>query len=111
MDEDEFLEITDPNGPDYEPSQDEIEEYAAWLGADVSVDRDLFWIAIDALMAPIPKGWKLYQRKDGTGDPFYFNSKTGESLWDHPLDQHFKDIFHFVKTCDLNFEIKTPSFF
>ena len=41
----------------------------------------------------LPPGWKVYQRKDGTGDPFYFNSRTGESLWDHPLDAHFKELF------------------
>lgn len=93
MDSDSFVEIEDPNGQGYEPTEREVEEYAEWLGADLIKDRDLFWIAREALKAPIPKGWKLYQRKDGTGEPFYFNGKTGESLWDHPLDQYFKDKF------------------
>ena len=89
---DEFVELDDPNAG-VEPSDQEIEEYAEWLGADLQKDRDLFWIAKEALMAPIPDGWKLYQRKDGSGEPFYFNQKTGESLWDHPLDKHYKELF------------------
>lgn len=97
METDAYVEIEDPNSDDYEPTQAEVEEYAKWLGADVSKDRDLFWIAQEALKAPIPTGWKLYQKKDGSGEPFYFNSKTGESLWDHPLDQHYKDMFEQEK--------------
>lgn len=93
MESGSFIEIPDPNANDYEPTDKEIEDYAEWLGADLKNDRDLFWIARDALKAKIPPGWKLYQRKDGSGDPFYFNSDTGESLWDHPLDSHFKKLF------------------
>ena len=59
----------------------------------MNTDQDLFWIAKEALKAPIPPGWKLYQRKDGTGEPFYFNGKTGEFCWDHPLDSHYKELF------------------
>ena len=88
-----FIEMPDPNAGDYEPTEKEIEDYAEWLGADIKTDRDLFWIAREALKAKIPPGWKLYQRKDGSGDPFYFNSETGESLWDHPLDAHYKQLF------------------
>lgn len=85
--------MPDPNAGDYEPTDKEVEDYAEWLGADVNADKDLFWIAREALKAKIPPGWKLYQRKDGSGDPFYFNSDTGESLWDHPLDAHYKQLF------------------
>ena len=91
--DDDFVEIPDPNLDGYEPSEQEIQEYAEWLGADLNKDQDLFYIAKEALKAPIPQGWKLYQRKDGTGEAFYFNSKTGESLWDHPLDSHYKELF------------------
>lgn len=87
----DFIEVKQPFNNT--PTQEEIEDYAEWLGADLQNDRDLFWIAKEALQAPIPPGWKLYQRKDGTGEPFYFNLKTGESLWDHPLDAHYKELF------------------
>ena len=28
-----------------------------------------------------------------TGDVYYFNFATGESLWDHPMDGHYKELF------------------
>lgn len=97
-----FVEIPDPNANDYEPTDQEIREYAEWLGADLQNDKDLFWIAREALKAKIPPGWKLYQRKDGSGDPFYFNSDTGESLWDHPMDEHYKKLFAEEKEKKMN---------
>jgi hypothetical protein len=72
MDED-FTEIPDPNGENHEPTEPEIIDYIEWLGGKLPEDRDLLWIARDAMKAPIPPGWKLYQRKDGSDEPFYFN--------------------------------------
>lgn len=92
MEKVEYIELDDPALDNYEPAAEEIEEFAVWLGADPKQDRELFWIAKDALKAKIPAPWKFYQRKDGQGEPFYFNPVTGESLWDHPLDQHFRDL-------------------
>jgi len=94
---DEFIEKLDPVTPDYEPTQEEIEEYATWLGANLETDRSLLWIARDALKSPIPEGWKLYERKDRASEPFYFNTKTGESLWDHPHDEYFRELFRKEK--------------
>jgi len=76
----------------YEPTLEEIEEYAAWLGMDLLKDRDLFWIASAALKEPVPKPWKPC-RMDGTEDIFYFNFDTGESIWDHPCDLRFKLVY------------------
>ena len=96
---DELEEIFDQNE---ELSEDDIQAYAEWLGADIEKDQDLFWIAREALMAPLPDGWKIFQKKDRTQEPFYFNSKTGESLLDHPLDQHYKELFAEEKKKKLN---------
>lgn len=87
-----FIEIDDPANT-YVPSQSEIEEFARWLGAELPRDKSLLWIAKEALTAQIPPPWKYYQRKDGTGEPFYFNPLTGESIWDHPLDRQYKQLF------------------
>eukprot|EP00931_Biecheleriopsis_adriatica_P074543 TRINITY_DN48582_c0_g1_i1.p1 TRINITY_DN48582_c0_g1~~TRINITY_DN48582_c0_g1_i1.p1 ORF type:complete len:306 (-),score=64.87 TRINITY_DN48582_c0_g1_i1:87-1004(-) len=77
--------------PDYEPAQEELEEYAAWLGMDLEADRDLFWIARAGLKETCPEPWKPCQTE--SGDIFYFNFKTGDSIWDHPCDQHYKDLY------------------
>ena len=35
--------------PNYEPSQDEVLEYAKWLGMDLDHDKELFWVAREGL--------------------------------------------------------------
>ena len=59
---DDFVEISYPNLDDYEPTEQEV-EWCTLLGADLNEDQDLFSIAREALKAPIPPEWKLYQRK------------------------------------------------
>ena len=82
--------------PNYVPSEDEILEYAKWLGMDLKKDRDLFWVAKEGLMAPLPKNWKPCKTKD-TEDIYYFNFQTGESTWDHPCDGYYKRLFEEEK--------------
>jgi hypothetical protein len=49
------------------------------------------WIARKGVMAPLPKGWKPCQ--DQINDQiYYFNFETGESVWDHPCDDIFKNM-------------------
>jgi hypothetical protein len=43
---------------DYEPTEEEVLEYAKWLGMDIESERDLFWIAREGLKAPLPENWK-----------------------------------------------------
>jgi centrosomal protein CEP164 len=35
--------------PDYVPSEEEVSEYAKWLGMDPEKDGDLLWIAREGL--------------------------------------------------------------
>uniref|UniRef100_A0A0G4I5T8 WW domain-containing protein n=1 Tax=Chromera velia CCMP2878 TaxID=1169474 RepID=A0A0G4I5T8_9ALVE len=79
----------------YEPTSEEVKEYAEWLGMDLEKDVDLFWIAREGLKAPLPESWKPCQTAEG--DIFYFNYQTGESKWDHPCDEHYKQLFEKKK--------------
>ena len=36
--------------PNYSPSQQEVVEYAKWLGMDLEKDADLFWIGMFMLL-------------------------------------------------------------
>jgi len=74
--------------PNYEPTQKELEEYAQWLGIDLEKEKELMFLAREGLKAPLPEEWKPC--KTDTGDVYYFNFSTGESIWEHPLDDHFK---------------------
>ena len=50
--EDQFLdEEIDEN---YDPTKDEIIEYANFIGMDLLNDQDLFYIAKEGLKAPLP---------------------------------------------------------
>ena len=84
--------------PNYVPTQDEILEYAKWLGMDPDKDTDLMWIAREGLKAPLPQDWKPCKTKD-TEEIYYFNFSTGESSWDHPCDEFYRKLYadHLAK--------------
>ncbi len=70
-----------------------VEEHARYLGMDPA-DPDhseLMWIAEEALTAPLPDDWEQGVTDDGT--PYFFNVETKESVWDHPLDEHYQKVF------------------
>ena len=77
----------DSSGVVHPPSEDEIAAYGEWLGLSAD-DSDLMWIPRQALQTPIPTPWVECQTEEG--DVFYFNSKTRESIWDHPCDSYYK---------------------
>eukprot|EP00197_Chlamydomonas_leiostraca_P012415 CAMPEP_0202877334 /NCGR_PEP_ID=MMETSP1391-20130828/30497_1 /ASSEMBLY_ACC=CAM_ASM_000867 /TAXON_ID=1034604 /ORGANISM="Chlamydomonas leiostraca, Strain SAG 11-49" /LENGTH=96 /DNA_ID=CAMNT_0049559353 /DNA_START=141 /DNA_END=427 /DNA_ORIENTATION=+ len=80
----------------YEPTDQEILEYAQWLGMDADKEKDLMWIAREGLKAPLPENWKPC--KTPTGDIYYFNFSTGESIWDHPCDEFYRKLYQDEKT-------------
>lgn len=75
----------------YEPSEGEIVEYGKWLGMKLPEDNAFLWIAREGLKAPLPENWKACQ--SDKNELYYFNFKTGQSIWDHPMDEHFKELF------------------
>ncbi|XP_059149183.1 centrosomal protein of 164 kDa-like isoform X2 [Physella acuta] len=74
----------------YEPTENEIIEYAASIGIDVDKEQHLLWIAREGINAPLPENWKPCQTP--TGDVYYFNFATGDSIWDHPCDEFYKSM-------------------
>ena len=49
------------------------------------------WIAREGLKAPLPEHWKPC--KTPTGDIYYFNFQSGDSVWDHPCDEYYKKLY------------------
>ncbi|CAM37938.2 conserved hypothetical protein [Leishmania braziliensis MHOM/BR/75/M2904] len=76
-------------GQDYEASEGELEEYAEYIGIDPATEPELMWIAKEGLRAALPDGWRACQTDDN--EVYYFNFRSGESLWDHPMDEHYKN--------------------
>lgn len=49
------------------------------------------WIAKQGVKAPLPRGWKAIHDLE-QNELYYFNFDTGESIWDHPCDNDFKEL-------------------
>eukprot|EP00644_Phytophthora_capsici_P011469 jgi/Phyca11/119019/e_gw1.37.422.1 len=73
-----------------------VEEHARRLGIDPAVDPQLLWIARESLVAPLPDGW-YHVTATETGQPYYYNEISGESRWDHPSDDQFRQVFRQMK--------------
>eukprot|EP00438_Fugacium_kawagutii_P016800 Skav217478 [mRNA] locus=scaffold1405:211955:212866:- [translate_table: standard] len=48
------------------------------------------WIAREGVVAPVPAPWKACTANGD--DVFYFNFETGESIWDHPADERYRQL-------------------
>eukprot|EP00659_Diplonema_papillatum_P014250 gene14250-21856_t len=81
---------------EYDPSEQEIAEYCDWLGMDRQSEKSLTWIAREALKAPLPEYWKICYTDER--EVYYFNMRTGESIWDHPMDAYYKSLFRQEKS-------------
>nr|CCA16908.1 viral Atype inclusion protein putative [Albugo laibachii Nc14] len=78
--------------PNYEPSEKEVIEYATWLGMNLEAEKELFWIAREGLKAPLPENWKPCKTTD-TEEIYYFNFSSGESTWEHPCDEYYRNLY------------------
>ena len=78
-----------PRVPSAEMS--EVEAMATHLGMDVKKDRDLLWIAHQALHAPRPSGWRDLQ--DADGKVYYVEQSTGHTSWWLPTDDEFRRLY------------------
>jgi len=76
---------------DYKPREEEIKEYALYLGMNLEEDKDLLWIAEKGLTASVPKPWKPCRTAEG--NIYYFNFVTGQSSWEHPFDEESKKLY------------------
>ncbi|XP_021526849.2 centrosomal protein of 164 kDa isoform X4 [Aotus nancymaae] len=74
----------------YIPSEQEILEFAREIGIDPIKEPELMWLAREGIVAPLPVEWKPCQNV--TGDIYYFNFANGQSMWDHPCDEHYRNL-------------------
>ncbi|NXD64352.1 CE164 protein, partial [Eolophus roseicapillus] len=74
----------------YVPSEQEVQDYARAIGIDPKKEPELLWLAREGIVAMLPPGWKPCQ--DITGEIYYFNFANGQSVWDHPCDDHYREL-------------------
>ncbi|CAK0854262.1 unnamed protein product [Prorocentrum cordatum] len=91
--EDGVIFLEEKPSDEFNPTEEEVRNYAEWLGIDPEADEDLMYLAIEGLKAPLTDEWKACQNAEG--EIFYFNLRTSDSSWDHPADatyrQHVED--------------------
>lgn len=73
-----------------------ILQYAAYLGMNVAADTDLLWIAQQALTAELPQGWAEHS-DPMSGDSYFHNENTGETVWEHPCDSYYRNLYQQLK--------------
>ncbi|KAL0586821.1 hypothetical protein ABG067_003441 [Albugo candida] len=91
--------------PNYEPSEKEVIEYATWLGMNLVEEKELFWIAREGLKAPLPENWKPCKTTD-TEEIYYFNFSSGESTWEHPCDEYYRNLYQEHKKKSLGSKMR-----
>ncbi|OQS04513.1 hypothetical protein THRCLA_03261, partial [Thraustotheca clavata] len=67
-----------------------LHEHAKTLGLDPVKESQYLWIVEESLTAPLPEDWEQGETDDGT--VYYFNVNTEESVWEHPMDGHYRDM-------------------
>eukprot|EP01051_Picozoa_sp_SAG22_P016546 SAG22_NODE_2356_length_2670_cov_6.978996_1_plen_338_part_00 len=70
----------------------EVVSFAEYLGFDTNEHPDLLWIAEQARSAPLPEPWTEHT-DDAQDTTYYYNPETQESIWEHPLDEYFKNLY------------------
>ena len=67
--------------------------FAHHLGIDIDAEEQLMFIAKEALQQ-MPEGWELGVSPEGdenAGIPYFFKIESGESIWEHPQDEMYKE--------------------
>ncbi|CAM9245340.1 unnamed protein product [Ectocarpus sp. 12 AP-2014] len=98
-DDDEQLPTTKGAEDSAPPESEEdyveaVTRHAKYLGMDPERDGAYMWIAEEALNAEVPEGWVTGEGEgEYEGLVYYYNEATGESTWDHPLDEYYREKF------------------
>ncbi|CBY39578.1 unnamed protein product [Oikopleura dioica] len=81
-------QILEEEEDDFDPKTEDINQYCKIIGLDPVADHELVWIAKEGIMAKLPSDWKAVNQ-EGYG-LYYFNFKTGQSIWEHPNDEYYR---------------------
>ena len=65
-----------------------LTEFATYIGIKLPRDANLMWIAKLAVLAPVPKDWRICSN-EYTQETYYGSETTLEICKNHPLDQFF----------------------
>lgn len=79
------------------PSEEEVKDYALKIGINPETEPHLLHFARDGLMQALPAGWKPCYDEE-LQSWYYFNFRSGESRWEHPLDDVYRNLVRKVRS-------------
>ncbi|KAG2959184.1 hypothetical protein PC119_g26791, partial [Phytophthora cactorum] len=80
------------SSPDF---QEVLRDHARSLGVDPNSESYLLPLVQEALLVELPADSEQGETEDVT--LYYFNSSTEESIWEHPLDAHYRELIQAKK--------------
>eukprot|EP00930_Biecheleria_cincta_P076675 TRINITY_DN63886_c0_g1_i1.p1 TRINITY_DN63886_c0_g1~~TRINITY_DN63886_c0_g1_i1.p1 ORF type:complete len:641 (-),score=91.25 TRINITY_DN63886_c0_g1_i1:288-2210(-) len=83
------------------PTGPELIAFGRYLGIDPAKDRDLMWIAVEALSAPLPAEWT--EHYDTKGNLFYYDQEHKASSWTHPLEPVHREAYKTITNFKCSF--------
>uniref|UniRef100_W8BKK9 Centrosomal protein of 164 kDa n=1 Tax=Ceratitis capitata TaxID=7213 RepID=W8BKK9_CERCA len=90
-----------------EPSAEEINDYAMMVGIDPVKEPHLLYLAKEGLMQALPSDWKICYSEEKCGH-YYYNLKTKQSQWDHPLDAVYRELVEQARQKNTTIIAATP---
>ncbi|XP_053677211.1 centrosomal protein of 164 kDa [Anopheles nili] len=69
----------------YEPTKEEILEYAVKIGIDPDKETNILYLARQGLLHPLPENWKPCYSKQVKAY-YYYDRISKKSQWEHPID-------------------------
>lgn len=51
------------NSKDYNPQDEDLLQYAQYIGIDIKNEKKLLYLAMEGLRAELPSEWKAYKNK------------------------------------------------
>ena len=72
-----------------------IKEHGLYLGMILPEDNEFLWISKASLEQELPPYWIEDTNKDNR--VFYSNTKTKQSIWEHPCDELYREMYKSEK--------------
>ena len=94
------------SGTVFRSAPEDVLDYAVLLGMKLDEDKELLWIADQALQSQDPEGWS--QCESPNGDLYYVNDVTKQVLWQHPLDYQYQQMYLEEKQATLPSRLASP---
>lgn len=83
-------------------TEEDVRDMAVYLGMNPLTDEHMFWLAEEALIAPVPLNWSVVQTDENT--PCFVEARSGMRSNEHPMDPCFRSIFLREKEAERVFE-------